>query len=64
MHQHAAQRPPQLVDIGSERMPAAFAVRERHHAIDIRRQCVAFVAACNQVSAVCAAQLLAATTAM
>ena len=38
MHQHAAQRAPQLIDIGADGVSAAFAVRKGHNAIDIRRQ--------------------------
>ena len=48
MHQHAAEGAPQLIHIGAEGVAAAFAVREGDHAIDIGRQCLAFVAARDQ----------------
>ena len=57
------QRALQLLGIRADGVPAAFAVRKRHHAIHVGRQRLAFETRAIS-SAVCAAQLLAATTAM
>ncbi len=49
VHQHAAERAPQLIHVGTEGVPAAFAVGKRDDAIDIGRQRLAIVAARDQV---------------
>ena len=49
MLEHSTERAPELIDIGVARVAAAFPVREGHHAIHIRRQRFARVAAGNQL---------------
>ncbi len=64
VNQNAAEGAAELIDIGTEGVAAAFAVREGDDAIDIGRQRRRLHKLRAISSAVWAAQLLAATTAM
>ena len=52
MHQHAAQRAPQLIHVGTERVPAALAVGEGHHAVHVGGQSLVPVAVGDQLGGV------------